>query len=119
MRPEDRRFIADFGARMDLAMSAGVLFTQQPLYVIVDVYFNLPRGTVFHVAVGPGRVMYVIMPWKGEEVLCRGMIWPYHEIEESRILTNADWEERLRARRGNRPALPAWLRQHAGERGDE
>jgi uncharacterized protein DUF3160 len=62
--------------------------------------------STFHVAVGRPRALYVLYPWKGKKVLCRGSVLPYYEFTSPTRLTDDDWKKRLDAKPGPRP--PAW-----------
>ena len=70
-----------------------------------------PRdGSVMHAAIGRPRLMHVLYPWQGKEVLCVGVVMPYHEVKDTKTLTDAEWRERFRVRDGKRPPVPEWLK---------
>jgi hypothetical protein len=66
---------------------------------------NAPRWTTvardrgsdryFAIAVGRPRALYVLYPWHGAQVLCRGAVMSYYEYEAPRRLTDAEWKEQL------------------------
>lgn len=107
---------------VDLIKSAGtrlseiMLYRGQALYHPAD---DAPRvallasrpadGKLQHVGIGRPRLMYVLYPWEGREVLCLGTVMPYHEVSHPTPLTDAEWRERFSGD-GARPALPEWLR---------
>lgn len=72
--------------------------------------FSDPRsGEVTHVGIGRPRLMYVLYPWKGEEVLCRGVVMPYHETKTANnSLTDEEWRKQFEAK--ERPPVPEWLK---------
>jgi|GEM_PF-951331 len=71
--------------------------------------FSDPRsGAVMHVGIGRPRLMYVLYPWQGREVLCRGVVMPYHETEAAKTLMDAEWFQQFEA--DTRPPVPAWLK---------
>jgi len=61
-----------------------------------------------HVGIGRPRLMYVLYPWQGREVLCRGVVMPYHETEAAKTLMDAEWFQQFEA--DTRPPVPAWLK---------
>ncbi len=63
--------------------------------------------SVMHVGIGRPRLMYVLYPWRGREILCRGVVMPYHETITDKTLTDADWHHYFEA--DTRPAAPDWL----------
>jgi hypothetical protein len=68
-----------------------------------------PRdGSVKHAGIGRPRFLYVLYPWAGKEVLCRGVVMPYHEVTDRKTLTDAEWRKEFE--KDTRPAAPAWLR---------
>lgn len=59
-----------------------------------------------HAALGRPWSIYVLYPWQGKELLCRGGVFSYYEPLAARPLTDAEWQERLDA--PSPPQLPAW-----------
>ena len=75
----------------------------------------LPISGHLHAAVGRPRAIYLLYPWKGEEVLCRGAILPYFEFVDPARLTDDEWCRREIA--GPLPGTPPWLGPILGEKG--
>jgi uncharacterized protein DUF3160 len=76
---------------------------------IARLFSDLRSGAVvMHVGIGRPRLMYVLYPWQGREVLCRGVVMPYHETEAAKSLTDAEWHQQFEG--GTRPPVPAWLK---------
>lgn len=62
---------------------------------IVDVFAN--GGSFLEVGIGKPRAIYVLYPWQGKEVLCRGVVLPYHEIRHGQRLTDEAWQKLLQS----------------------
>jgi hypothetical protein len=76
---------------------------------IVDVYNNLfvEEKWYLHVGIGRARAIYVLYPWQGSLVLCKGAIMPYYEFTSDKRLTDADWKVMLDSKQ--RPKVIDWL----------
>ena len=106
---EERGFIERYGQRL-----AGVMLYGGNSYVsprddaprVVDVFSNPTVGRVLEVGVGRPRVLYVLYPYNGTEMLCRGAVMPYYEFTHSSRLTDGEWKALLDG--GTRPEMPAW-----------
>jgi hypothetical protein len=61
----------------------------------------------FHVAVARPRALYVLYPWNGGDVLCRGAVMPYREFVRGTRLTDAEWKTMLDSR--DAPPEPGWM----------
>jgi hypothetical protein len=74
---------------------------------VADVFFN-PQMTpaYFHMGIGRPRVFYVLYPWEGQQLLCKGAIAPYYEHIAAERLTNSSWLKKLDSKQS--PPLPAW-----------
>ncbi|MEK7466398.1 MAG: DUF3160 domain-containing protein [Planctomycetota bacterium] len=67
-----------------------------------------PAATAyFQVGIARPRALYVLLPWKDGEVLCRGAVMPYREFSDSKRLTDAEWKELLDSKEA--PPAPAWM----------
>jgi hypothetical protein len=75
---------------------------------IVDVFSNPTRAHYLEVGIGRPRALYVLYPFKGKEILCRGAVLPYYEFTHSTRLDDARWKRLLDSR--DRPEPPEWLR---------
>jgi hypothetical protein len=78
---------------------------------IVDVYNNLFVEEKFylHAGIGRARAIYVLYPWQGSLVLCKGAIMPYYEFTSDERLTDSDWKTMLDSQQ--RPKIADWLKQ--------
>jgi len=56
--------------------------------------------------VGRPRALYVLYPWGGCSILCRGAIVPYFEFTSAQRLTDESWKARLDS--PNHPKNPSW-----------
>lgn len=59
------------------------------------------------VAVGRPRALYVLYPWNGEPILCRGAVMSYYEYWSKDRLTDTEWQSQLDQ---SPPAQPDWIR---------
>ncbi len=80
---------------------------------IADVFTNPNRQRCLEVGIGRPQALYVLYPWKGTEILCRGAAMPYYEFVSPVRLTDAEWQARLKT--PPEPARPDWLRPILGE----
>lgn len=108
---EESKYLRGIGEKLAAAM----LYAGNSWLVPND---NAPKATVvmsngttgrhFHVGVARPRILYVLYPWKGKDVLCRGVVLPYYEFDHDSRLTDAQWLSLLDS--DKRPAMPAWLK---------
>lgn len=75
---------------------------------IARLFSDSRSGAVMHVGIGRPRIMYVLYPWEGREVLCRGVVMPYHEATAKTTLTDKEWRKQFAT--DTRPAVPEWLK---------
>ena len=67
-----------------------------------------PRsGSVLQAGIGRPRLLFVLYPWQGKEILCRGVVMPYHEVKDRQTLTDAEWRQRQGGK--SREGIPEWL----------
>ena len=101
----------------DVMFSRGDLRTQPPDNAprIVDVFHNPIQKKYLTVGVARPRALYVLYPYRGEEILCRGAVLPYYEFPQPERLTDADWMKRLDSK--DRPDIPAWIKPIVGSDG--
>lgn len=79
---------------------------------------DAPRWTTVHfdpnanrnlaVAIGRPRALYVLYPWKGQSILCRGAVMTYYEYASEKRLTDLEWKQLLD--RPGAPEQPEWIR---------
>jgi hypothetical protein len=108
---EDGGYIRGYGTRL-----ARVMLYEGNSYVtplddaprIVDVFDNPQKG-VLCVGTGRPRALYVLYPWRGQDILCKGAILPYHEFLSRQRLTDSQWKNMLDDK-DQRPDIPPWLK---------
>jgi hypothetical protein len=81
---------------------------------VIDVASNPADGKVLLVGIGRPRALYVLYPWQGREVLCRGAVLPYHELASPTRLSDVEWLSRMDS--ANHPPPPAWVLPLLSER---
>ncbi len=87
---------------------------------IVAVYTAVDDSTMqtsyLHAGIGRARALYVLYPFNGVDILCKGAVLPYYEfvVEEGR-LTDAEWKGILDG--PDRPDVPSWLAPIIGAEG--
>jgi hypothetical protein len=69
------------------------------------------RDALLAAAVGRPRYIYVLYPWNGIEVLCKGAVMQYYEYESRKRLTDEEWKGALDS--GKAPAIPDWMTKYA------
>jgi hypothetical protein len=74
---------------------------------VVDVYSNPTLGKHLHVGTDKPRLIWVLYPVKGVDILCRGAVLPYHEFAHGARLTDSAWQTLLAS--PERPETPAWI----------
>jgi uncharacterized protein DUF3160 len=77
-----------------------------PRATSVYAWLGEPPGYL-HAAIARPRSLWVLYPWQGGEVLCRGSVLPYREFVAGQRLTDDEWRARLDG--ADAPAEPAWL----------
>ena len=65
---------------------------------VIDVHANSTGTKYLEVGVGRPRALYVLYPYKGGEVLCRGGVMPYYEFAGAERLTDAAWKTLLNSK---------------------
>lgn len=69
------------------------------------------RGTFLAAGIGRPRIIYVLYPWNGMEILCVGSVMQYYEYEGSRRLSDEAWRDLLDS--PDAPPLPTWMQPYA------
>lgn len=85
---------------------------------VVDVYTTVDdrmQIRYLHVGVSRARALYVLYPWNGVDILCKGAVLPYYEFLHENRLTDTEWREMLDG--PDRPDVPDWLRPIICEEG--
>ncbi|MCK5706855.1 MAG: DUF3160 domain-containing protein [Candidatus Aureabacteria bacterium] len=82
---------------------------------IVDVHYAANKRKYLEVGISRPRVIYVLYPWKGVEILCRGAVLPYYEFASDARLNDKEWKTMLDS--DKRPKQPEWLKPLVEEKG--
>ncbi|MHC4505664.1 MAG: DUF3160 domain-containing protein, partial [Planctomycetota bacterium] len=116
---EENRFLIGYGGELAGVMLYGgnsYLTPRDDAPRVVDVFYNPNQGGGYlEVGVGRSRALYVLYPYKGGEVLCRGAVMPYYEFRHPKRLTDAEWKTLLDSPK--RPEVPRWLAPVVGSEG--
>ncbi len=115
---DDEHFIRAYGCRI-----AGVMLYGGNAYLVprddapraIDVHYNPNEGEYLEVGIARPRALYVLYPYKGGEVLCRGAVMPYYEFAHGERLTDDAWKALLDS--DKRPGIPEWVRPIVGSAG--
>jgi len=106
---EENRFVGILGERLAATMLYGgtsFLTPRDDAPRAIDVYANPNKPAYLEVAIGRPRAIYVLYPYQGAEILCRGAVMPYFEFPHDARLTDAEWIALLSSPK--RPQLPQW-----------
>jgi hypothetical protein len=92
---DDAQWLIYFGP--ELAFLTGCTFYYSPDNVpkCARIFTNEQIGKTLHAGIGRPRFLYVLYPWKGEDVLCRGAVIPYLESHKPGTITDDEWRESL------------------------
>jgi hypothetical protein len=108
---DDESFVKAYGSSLATIMLYGNFSAEYPeddAPRIADVYSNPEVDANLHVGISRARALYVLYPWDGDFVLCRGAVMPYYEFTDTGRLTDDEWKARLDS--DARPEVPSWLR---------
>lgn len=93
--------LKDFGLKLqDLMLCSNAPNDDAPR--VATIASDPLLGTYHHVGVGRPRALYVLYPWKGQEILCLGGVLPYHEFAHPSPLTDPEF-------RDLKPPTPEWV----------
>jgi len=107
---DEAELLKDYGSRLKEIMGC---FTNVPGMEQDDaprwttVYQDMTSNRNLAVAIGRPRALYVLYPWKGKPVLCRGAVMTYYEYLSVGRLTDLEWKELLDSPAA--PVQPEWL----------
>jgi hypothetical protein len=107
---EEDKFIKGYGEELGFVMGyfGNSWFTPKddaPRWV--EVHRNPNIGKSLAVGVGRPRPLYVLYPWGGGEILCRGSVMTYYEYWETGHLTDEEWKAKLDSKEA--PPMPSWI----------
>jgi hypothetical protein len=108
---KDNYFLTDFGEKLAAVMLCdgyGYHGSNGETPHIVPVYFKPEKNTCLYAGTGRPRLMYVLYPYKGKEILCTGAVIPYYEFVSPIGLTDEQWKKSFDD--DERPESPVWLK---------
>ena len=106
----DQSFILGYGTRLAGIMLYGgnsYLTPRDDAPRIVDVFSNPNTNEYLEVGISRARALYVLYPFKGKEILCRGAVLPYYEFISKKRYNDKEWKNLLTT--DKRPSIPLWL----------
>lgn len=110
---EDGRLVEGVGDELSEIMlyrGQAKIFPADDAPRIARIATDPQSGEVLHVGIGRPRLMFVLYPWEGKEILCRGVVMPFHEVRDAKTLTDDEWRKRQDGT--SRAAVPKWLHGH-------
>ncbi len=108
--PEDARFLERIGHELSEIMlyrGEAMMFPYDDAPRITRIAHDPATGQMLHIGIGRPRLMFVLYPWEGREILCRGVVMPYHEVRDTKVLQDGEWRERQDG--PARAGIPEWL----------
>ncbi|MBN1973842.1 MAG: DUF3160 domain-containing protein [Sedimentisphaerales bacterium] len=113
---EYAQFIVSYGVKIaNIMMYNGnsYLNPNDDSMKIVDVHYKpkyYPGDSEGYLQIGIARprAIYILYPWQGSLVLCRGAVMPYYEFKSDSRLTDAEWKTFLDT--PQRPEVPEWIK---------
>jgi len=74
----------------------------------VRIFTNPNINKALTAGVGRPGYLYVLYPWKGRNILCRGAVLPYLERQDMQTYTDSEWKNSL-THPDKAPAAPSWI----------
>ncbi|MBN2193379.1 MAG: DUF3160 domain-containing protein [Polyangiaceae bacterium] len=111
-------FLVEYGVRLSRCsfhFGNAYLTPRDDAPRVADVHSDPESDRVLLVGVARPRALWVLYPWQGKEVLCRGAVLPYYELAHSARLTDTAWQALLDG--PYRPPSPSWLSPLVGSGG--
>ncbi|MDY6792950.1 MAG: DUF3160 domain-containing protein [Thermodesulfobacteriota bacterium] len=108
---KDHYFLTDFGEKLAAVMLCdryGYHGSNGAASQIVSLYCKPGKNTCCYSGIGRPRLMYVLYPYKGKEILCTGAVIPYYEFVSPTGLTDEQWQKSLDG--DEPPETPVWLK---------
>lgn len=108
--PEEDKFIKEYGESLAFVMGYdgnSWLSPKDDAPRWVEIHRDPNVGKSLAVGVGRPRKLYVLYPWNGGEILCRGSVMSYYEYWEPGHLTDEEWKAKLDSK--GAPSMPSWI----------
>jgi hypothetical protein len=114
--PQEEEFLKAYGERIAYAMgydgnSYEVPNDDAPRWA--EAHHNDLNDAWLAICIGRPRMIYVLYPWNGMEILCQGSVLPYYEYTAKERLTDAEWKQRLDS--SQPPESPEWMQPYLGK----
>jgi hypothetical protein len=111
--PEEERFLRSYGE--DLGFVMGYLGNSwldprddAPRWV--EVHSDPRRDQLLAVGIGRARLIHVLYPWQGTEILCQGAVMPYYEYHSKDRLNDVEWRTLLDS--SQTLSMPDWIQPY-------
>lgn len=72
---------------------------------ISEVFFDPARGKRLLAGIGRPHPIWVVYPWQGKDVICKGAVMAYHEFERDAPLDDTEWKALLDSPAAPKPPL--------------
>nr|WP_161501536.1 DUF3160 domain-containing protein [Rhodopirellula sp. SM50] len=107
---QDEQFITNYGETLAALLNYELYSASDPLDDAMRCVSVLTQanGNHVHIAVSRPQAIYVLYPDQGQELLCRGAVFPYFEFTDDAIVDDQSWKTRVDS--ANSPARPNWLK---------
>ena len=108
-REEEHQWLRYFGVVLAEFTDCHFTAARDTVPKAVRVFTNVTLDKALTVGIGRPTFLYVLYPWKGKDILCRGAVLPYLERHEMQTYTDDEW--RINLHHPEKPAVqPGWLR---------
>jgi len=111
--PDEEDFLRSYGAKLGYIMGYEGNSYESPKDDAprwAEVHRNNQKDYSLAIGVGRPRIIYVLYPWNGMEILCQGSVMSYFEYHSRERLTDAEWKQLLDSPQA--PAQPDWLQPY-------
>lgn len=113
--PEETEFLREYGRNL-----AHIMFYDGNSYLnpkddaprIADVMHHAPSDKFLLAGIGRPHELFILFPYLGRTVLCRGAVMPYYELRSASRLTDEEWRARIVS--PSPPPQPDWLKPVTG-----
>lgn len=108
-REEEADWLLIIGARLSTFSDCHFESPKDNVPKAVRVFTNTSLEKALTIGIGRPTFLYVLYPWKGKEILCRGAVLPYLERTEMKSFTDHEWHSQLN-HPTHPPTRPDWMR---------
>jgi hypothetical protein len=106
--PDEAEWIRFFGVRLSSFSDSIVHDPRDDTPKCVRIFTNPNINKALTAGVGRPAYLYVLYPWKGRDILCRGAVLPYLERQDMQTYTDSEWKNSL-IHPDKAPAAPSWI----------